>query len=122
MNKFVIEDRGFRETDLIIEILQQERIPYKLKSKKTEGAFNPVHVYGYDIWLFTDYEHFLWAKKLINEKICNLNKLEKIYEAPSVNRKGQRILDGEPIIRVVVKKPIKKSILKRFVDWVGEHV
>lgn len=124
MNTFVLRDKGVRDTDIITEILKDEKICYRLESLKSSGYFSPIHIYGYNIWIYCDYEHFQWAIKLIHEKYQILNTLENSYELLSVDKKGKPITDEKAFVKIVVKQPktVRKSMLKRIVDWVGEHV
>ena len=134
---FLFEKRHPIETDIITDILKSERIPYKLKAIRQENYFSPSKILGYDIEIYSDLEHFDFAKKLIIERIEGINKAESIFDMPSVQHPKEKTIEEFKNIEVVGKegaafcisgelsvseyKP-KKSLLKRIIEWINDHV
>ena len=130
---FLLEKKHPIETDIIVDILKSERIPYKLKAIKQEYYFIPSKILGYDIEIYSDLEHFDFAKILINQRLNNIGMLEVAFDKPSVDKMGNPIIPHtnnlnehlQEMLNQNVKKQIlvkieepKKSLLKRFIDWI----
>ena len=139
---FLIEKKHPIETDIIIEILKSERIPFKLRAIRQESYFAPSKILGYNIEIYSDLEHFDFAKKLIIERMNNINKNEAIFNSPSIAHpldapkeeiKEETLIINGHLVRDVPKalaigeltveeyKP-KKSLLKRIIEWINDHV
>ena len=125
---FILEKRNPLETDIIIDILKSERIPYKLISiKHYDLPWNESKILGYDIEIHSDVEHFDYAQTLIRKRISDIGRLEMAFDKPSVDKKGNPIITinkdatihFQTIGQLEIKeyKP-KKSLLKRFIDWI----
>lgn len=115
---FLLEKKHPIEADIILDILKSEKIPYKLKSIKQESLFFPPKILGYDIEIYSDLEHFDYAKKLISERMNHINQLEKIFNtitADDVLAKNTKFLQ----VKVSEYKP-KKSLLKRIIDRIKD--
>ena len=113
---FTIKNKSEQETDFITDILDAEKISYKLKPiKQFQGYFIPPITTGYDIELHTDKQHFLYFNKILEKEQSKLPKEQKPKEI-------------QPPMFVVmiplqkIKPEPKKSILKRIVDWISERV
>lgn len=124
---FLLEKKHPIEIDIIVDILKSERIPYKLRAIRQESYFCPSKTLGYDIEIYSDLEHFDYAKILIQKRISDIGKLEIAFDKPSVDRAGNPILTinkdatihFQTIGQLEIKeyKP-KKSLLKRIIDWI----
>ena len=85
--KFVFFDKSKVEMNIITDILSEENIFYKLKTKIKKDIFfdeedEPEFCIAeelYDINCFTDLEHFDFVKQLATERIENRMKLERDY-------------------------------------------
>ena len=87
----------------------------------------PSILLGYDIEIHSDLEHFDYAKKLIQKRISDIGKLETAFDKPSVDRMGNPIItinkDATIHFQTIGKLAVeeykpKKSLLKRFIDWI----
>ena len=121
---FVLEKRHPIETDIIIDILKSERIPHRIKSiDKRVDFFNPPVIIGYNIEIYSDLEHFDYAKKLIEKRIDDINKLNAVFYKPKEDNTTLIINNHEVKsshignLEVSEYKP-KKSILKSIVEWI----
>ena len=129
--KFVFFDQCELCTDTIIDILQTERIPYKVKSKRL-SMFGQIL---YDITIDTDLQHWLFVQKIAVDKLTPYMRAEKSYMLPSYSKETKTLnVDGHtPVIlidklqkennfewEIVLKKP-KKSLLKRLIDYLTNN-
>ena len=88
----------------------------------------------YDITIDTSFEHWLFVQKIAVDKLTPYMRAEKSYALPSYSKDTKTLnVDGHtPVIlidklqkennfewEIVLKKP-KKSLLKRFVDWLAK--
>lgn len=119
---FLLEKKHPIEAEIIIDILKSEKIPYRLKAIRQESLLMPSILLGYDIEIHSDLEHFDYVQTLIKKRISDIGRLEMAFDKPSVDRMGNPIIPipktfhiGE--IKVTEYKP-KKSLLKRFIDWI----
>ena len=124
--KFVFFDQCELCADTITNILETERIPYKLESKQR----TPFDQVLYDISIDTTFEHWLFVQKIAVDKLMPYMKAEKSYMLPSYNSKAKtlNVEAHTPVLlleeiqkknnyefEVVIKTP-KKSLLKSLVD------
>ena len=141
--KYVFCDVNEYMTDAVIEILQSEKIKYKLESKKIGWGEKD---YIYNITIDTTPEYILFITKLLDDKYRPYVKAEKSYMLPSYTPKheGKTITvpvnANTPIIAldnlhkqlcniagvydvqiVTPKVEPKKSLLKKFVDWLTNN-
>lgn len=119
MTLFIIERKSLTETDIIIDVLKSENIPYKLRPIKMDVTpWSEGKTIGYDIEVFTDLEHFDFANKLIEEKTNQIIYLEKLLNKPVESIEDEQIhVVTLGHIEVREYKP-KKSLLKRLIDWI----
>lgn len=124
---FLLEKRHPIETDIIVDILKSEKIPYRLKAIRQESLLMPSILLGYDIEIHSDLEHFDYVQTLIKKRISDIGRLEMAFDKPSVDKTGNPIMTinkdatihFQTIGQLEIKeyKP-KKSLLKRFIDWI----
>lgn len=100
--KFVFCDKSDLETNIITNVLQTEKIPYKVKSKKVHCYFFDeeedednecmVRVANvYDIFVNTDLEHYDFVKTIAENEIRKIVKLEICYMKQARRRYVQRV-------------------------------
>ena len=80
--KFIFTDKNPVETDIIIDILSLENIPYKVIEQHTSIISMPfvqTEIITYNIECNTTLEYFDFVKQLAYDKIKQLNKLENCY-------------------------------------------
>lgn len=129
--RFVFYDQCELCADTICDILQSERIPYKVKSKRL-SMFGQIL---YDISIDTTFEYWLFVQKIAVDKLMPYFKAEKSYALPSYQEGIKTLnIDGHtPVIlldklqkennfefEIVLKKP-KKSLLKRLIDYLTNN-
>ena len=126
---FLLEKRHPLETDIIIDILKSEKIPYKLKTIKQECFFYPPIIIGYNIEIYSDLEHFDYVQTLIKKRMSDINNLTMAFNKSSVDKMGNPIITinkdatihFQTIGQLEIKKyKPKKSLLKRFIDWINK--
>lgn len=129
--KFVFYDQCELCADTICNILQTERIPYKVKSKRL-SMFGQIL---YDISIDTDLEHWLFVQKIAVDKLTPYMRAEKSYMLPSYSKDTKTLnVDGHtPVILIdklqkennfeweIVLKKSKKSLLKRLIDYLTNN-
>ena len=101
---FLLEKKHPVEVDIIINILKSEKIPYKLRAIRQENYFAPSKILGYDIEIYSDLEHFDFAKKLIFERIESINKAESIFDMPSVKHPLEIKKETEENLKTIKEK------------------
>lgn len=94
--KFVFCDKSKVEMEIITDVLHEENIMYKTKSKVIKDVFfdeddEPDFMIVeevYEIECFTDLEHFDFVKHLAYKRIENRMKLERDYTSKLKVRKN----------------------------------
>ena len=99
--KFVFCDKSDLETNIITNVLQTEKIPYKVKSKKVHACFYDEEeddyecmfqvANVYDIFVNTDLEHYDFVKAIAENEIRKIVKLEICYMKQARRRYVQRV-------------------------------
>lgn len=85
--KFVFCDKSKVEMEIITDVLSDENIPFKIKTKVVKDVFfdeddEPDFMIVeelYEIDCFTDLAHFDFVKHVADKRIANRIKLEKDY-------------------------------------------
>lgn len=80
--KFVFLNKNPVETDIIIDILTNEHIGYKIKEQAVSIISTPfisTELITYDIEINTSLEYFDFINKIANKKMKQLLKLERCY-------------------------------------------
>ena len=125
---FILEKKHPIETDIIIDILKSEKIPYKLTSiKHYDTPWNEPRILGYNIEIHSDLEHFDYAQTLIKKRIKKINKLNAIFNKSIEDNMTLTINNNETkvftttvgTLEVSEYKPKKqKSFLKSIIEWI----
>ena len=109
---YTIKNKSEYETDFITNLLEAERIPYKLKPIKCYRNFfeSPIIV-GYDIELHTDFQHYEYFTRILYDELGK-NGLNL------TTSKTTTTITIIPLANICVQeyKPYK-TVLKRIVDW-----
>jgi len=89
--KFVFFDKEEMETDIIIEVLRQEKINYKTREKVVQYIcfdedLPPIVEKVYDITINTDLSHFDFIKKITDKRISQRKKLERCFKKRSAKK------------------------------------
>lgn len=103
---YTIKNKSEHETDFITNLLEAERIPYKLKPiKYCRSFFESPIIVGYDIELHTDFQHYEYFTRIL-------------YDELGKNRLPKTTVTIIPLANICVyeHKPYK-TVLKRIVDW-----
>lgn len=87
MREFVFNDISKVEMNIITDVLESEKIPYKIKKYVTKDYFFDdeddddfvIVEELYNVHCFTDLEHFDFVKHIAYKKIENRMNLEKCY-------------------------------------------
>lgn len=98
--KFVFYDKNEVETDIIVNLLNEEKIAHKTKKMFIHRHFlceededdeeftiiEPI----YDIYVFTDLAHFDFIKAVVEKRVANRKQLEEFYLLKSYKKKVRK--------------------------------
>lgn len=135
MQIYTIKNKSENETDFIINILDNERIPYKLKPIKQQVSFfEPPVIIGYDIELHTDLQHYEYFNRIL-QKEQNKRGLYCVKMPPKIQ--VQPYIPFTMLMMMSLSSPlnnfdkeqgqqeqkqknkkVKKSMLKKLTDWI----
>lgn len=121
MGIYTIKNNNEYITNFITNLLDLERIPYKLKPIKQQFLFEPSITIGYDIELHTDFQHYEYFIRLLqNEQSkCDMHqvKMPSHIQVQPFTPFTMLMLMSLPSLTNNKKKE-KKSILKKIIDWI----
>ena len=98
--KFVFFDKTPDETNIIIDVLYEEQIPYFLKRKILKNYFFNeddgeedfvIMKELFDIFVFTDLAHFDFVKSVTDKKIKEIEHLEKCYSKKAYKKNVRQL-------------------------------